>query len=548
MPTETAAITRQTANNKLSPEPHKRVTKKFGLLATMAARRQASARYREKNLEEEREKARVRMARYREKIREQDDLAEDARAPLAHWQQILRMEAYGKKHGHRAWLEHHNLLEERRAEAREHEELAALRHLYSGDAMAGRDAQKTQKKMRKYLWKLQAAQLRSTPSPVTVLENPKQKRGRRIKVVQELGHVLGLLLCEALPPEICDCGPENEARLSLLDFFRCLPHACSGMPHCQPTYWHESGREDPFTFCAKGNKLYVVTNGTVCGIFSSEARARKQIEGVSNGRWRVVKTWEAAIEIWNDSCDVFHDTGCPALVPLAVPRSVTPATKSPPAKKTPTRQMARKVQDPSVRHFGMSLPFSSAAGPPPSPSPASASRGTLLLSRPSPSTATPNPFSIHTPPSTIQECRDEVTWPNSFHAAPNTFCVHTTPNESAREVAKRRIFSAPSVEDGRGGSFFSYGGAQSRCAATRQAVGHRRRQQILCRKARFAICLIICASTHSKYRIDAVDHILTLHLGQADLMGSRNVKKLRAFIRHKVYVPGPSDARYSDEE
>lgn len=42
------------------------------------------------------------------------------------------------------------------------------------------------------------------------------------------------------------------------------------MPHCQPTYWYESGREDPFAFCAKGNKLYVVTNGTVCGIFSSE--------------------------------------------------------------------------------------------------------------------------------------------------------------------------------------------------------------------------------------------------------------------------------------
>lgn len=58
----------------------------------------------------------------------------------------------------------------------------------------------------------------------------------------------------------------------------------------------------------------------------------------------------------------------------------------------------------------------------------------------------------------------------------------------------------------------------------------------------------MCACTHLKYRIDAIDHILTLHLGQADIMGSRNVKKLRAFIRREVYVPGPNDARYSDEE
>ncbi|KAJ7795405.1 hypothetical protein B0H14DRAFT_3495942 [Mycena olivaceomarginata] len=75
----------------------------------MAARRQASARYREKNLEEEREKARTNPLRfsYLEKIREQDDLAEDTRArareasrrfrhnhgpALAHRQRILQME------------------------------------------------------------------------------------------------------------------------------------------------------------------------------------------------------------------------------------------------------------------------------------------------------------------------------------------------------------------------------------------------------------------------------------------------------------------------
>jgi hypothetical protein len=57
-------------------------------------------------------------------------------ASLDHLSYILIVpspRAFGKKHGHRAWLERHNLLEERRAEAREHEELAALRRLYGRD-------------------------------------------------------------------------------------------------------------------------------------------------------------------------------------------------------------------------------------------------------------------------------------------------------------------------------------------------------------------------------------------------------------------------------
>ncbi|KAJ7850176.1 hypothetical protein B0H14DRAFT_3452100 [Mycena olivaceomarginata] len=151
MPTETAATTGPTANNKSSLKPRTGATSKALSPATMAARRQASARYREKNLEEEQEKARARMARLREKVMQEDDLAEDFRArareatnltygmnasALAHRQRIIRMEAFGKKHGHHAWLERHNLREERRAEAREHEELAALRRLYGEDARA----------------------------------------------------------------------------------------------------------------------------------------------------------------------------------------------------------------------------------------------------------------------------------------------------------------------------------------------------------------------------------------------------------------------------
>ncbi|KAJ7352107.1 hypothetical protein DFH08DRAFT_805388 [Mycena albidolilacea] len=102
--------------------------------ATMAARQQASARYRQKNLDEEREKARERMARLREKVLRQEgrgaaffERAREASrkhreknaAALAHRQRILRLKAYDRKHGHHAWLERHNLREERRAAAQE---------------------------------------------------------------------------------------------------------------------------------------------------------------------------------------------------------------------------------------------------------------------------------------------------------------------------------------------------------------------------------------------------------------------------------------------
>ncbi|KAJ7678298.1 hypothetical protein DFH06DRAFT_1317080 [Mycena polygramma] len=100
----------------------------------MAARRQASARYREKNLEEERDKARMRMARLRERINEQEELVEDFRerarqasakhaGTIAHHHRILRLEAYKKKHGHHAWLERRQQLEARRAEAQEREDM-----------------------------------------------------------------------------------------------------------------------------------------------------------------------------------------------------------------------------------------------------------------------------------------------------------------------------------------------------------------------------------------------------------------------------------------
>jgi hypothetical protein len=55
-------------------------------------------------------------------------------------------------------------------------------------------------------------------------------------------------------------------------------------------------------------------------------------------------------------------------------------------------------------------------------------------------------------------------------------------------------------------------------------------------------------SIHDPDRIDALDHFFTLHLGQASIMSSRNVHKLRAHIRGKDYDAQPGHALDSGEE
>ncbi|KAJ7626014.1 hypothetical protein FB45DRAFT_1030331 [Roridomyces roridus] len=123
---------------------------------TMLARRVASAKYRENNVETLREKARLRMERYatifpppckgphtlrtisfshREKVCQDPDLLEKERArareasrkyrashadTLAHKQRIRPPSR--KKHGHRAWLERSEKLKAHRREAAEQEE------------------------------------------------------------------------------------------------------------------------------------------------------------------------------------------------------------------------------------------------------------------------------------------------------------------------------------------------------------------------------------------------------------------------------------------
>ncbi|KAJ7850175.1 hypothetical protein B0H14DRAFT_2582130 [Mycena olivaceomarginata] len=285
----------------------------------------------------------------------------------------------------------------------------------------------------------------------------------------------------------------------------------SEMSHCQSTYyWHESGQKDPFIFCAKGNKLYVVTNGTVCGIFSSEARACKQVEGVSNGHWQTVESWEAAIKIWNDNCEVYHKAGCPAPVRPAAPRSV------PPAKKTTTREvhhkarmntafkagfrMGKDVSSAAAFEVGfrMGMGASSATVLPPLPPSASASRGAL---------------SPHTSPATPRPKNSQPTTTKQLNVGPHVKLPRTspsTPRPAASPSSPRRLSEMDPVE------VFSLMGVANPALQPplkQWAIGS--------------------VNKFFAQQIDALDHILTLHLGQADIMGSRNVKKLRAFIRRE---------------
>ncbi|KAJ7430095.1 hypothetical protein B0H11DRAFT_2264329 [Mycena galericulata] len=105
--------------------------------ATVISRRRASAKYRERNADELREKARQCMARLRQRRMEDVNLATTARAwacedsrkyrekhadALAHRKRVARMEAFEKKHGHHAWAERQKKWEDQRREAQELEE------------------------------------------------------------------------------------------------------------------------------------------------------------------------------------------------------------------------------------------------------------------------------------------------------------------------------------------------------------------------------------------------------------------------------------------
>ncbi|KAJ7470056.1 hypothetical protein B0H11DRAFT_1920184 [Mycena galericulata] len=114
--------------------------KKLRPTSTMLARRRAVAKYREKNADELREKARERMARLRERVRNepvllqasQERAREASRQYRAKWTWRIGgsstacssngPRAFEQKYGRQAWLERSQKLDAQRREAREEAE------------------------------------------------------------------------------------------------------------------------------------------------------------------------------------------------------------------------------------------------------------------------------------------------------------------------------------------------------------------------------------------------------------------------------------------
>jgi hypothetical protein len=159
-----------------------------------------------------------------------------------------------------------------------------------------------------------------------------------------------------------------------------------------------------------------------------------------------VESWEAAIKIWNDNCEVYHKAGCPAPVRPAAPRSV------PPAKKTTTREVHHKARTNTAFEAGfrmgkdassaaafeagfrMGMGASSAAVLPPLPPSASASRVAL---------------SPHTSPATPRPKNSQPTTTKQLNVGPRVKLPRTspsTPRPAASPSSPRRLSEMDPVE------------------------------------------------------------------------------------------------------
>ncbi|KAJ7633327.1 hypothetical protein DFH06DRAFT_1337188 [Mycena polygramma] len=295
-----------------------------------------------------------------------------------------------------------------------------------------------------------------------------------------------------------------------------------GHPHCIAPYRPEPGDEDVAVVFARGDKIYVVTFGKICGFFSSEARARKQVEGFSNGRWRAAKNWPRAISLWNESCDVYHSDGCP---PHSEQPSMSPTrlrNAAPTSRQDVERHNAQVVfRTPEGNRYRStkvteSESYSLRSAPPPAPSPpvrVSPSKSTSALS-PSQSRS-----SVRVSPLRIPHA--------STSTAPHYAPVRLSPSKSSlskSSASPRRLSTMDPVE-----AFSRMGVADPR-ADTRPVK-------------QWAISGV---NKFFAERLEAVEHIFDLDLQQAHLLGSRNVNKLRAFQRGEQYVPG-NDEKDDDD-
>ncbi|KAJ6489542.1 hypothetical protein C8R47DRAFT_1071399 [Mycena vitilis] len=119
----------------------------------------------------------------------------------------------------------------------------------------------------------------------------------------------------------CSRGFGNARLFAML-----LPRPHSRTP-CVPFYYPSPGNEDVAARSRQARlKFYIALAGLVTGIFTEEHEARAQVNGISDGHWRVAKTWAIAIEIWDRHCQLYHGDGCATIPPQAEDGSPSPTS------------------------------------------------------------------------------------------------------------------------------------------------------------------------------------------------------------------------------
>ncbi|KAJ7349992.1 hypothetical protein DFH08DRAFT_958926 [Mycena albidolilacea] len=233
--------------------------------------------------------------------------------------------------------------------------------------------------------------------------------------------------------------------------------------------------------------------------------AQQQVEGVSRGRWRAAKSWELAIALWNEACDVFHEDGCPPQDAASPNPSADDKTSAVPEPNVPKPQQTSFVDDDGQRYrshkihafeAGLLMGFS-------------ASSRRVTVSSESSSLSSASSLSLSPTPSRSFTARSgsRVSRPVLPVVPPSPLAVMDPVEALSRMGVDDPAFDPLPPKQ------WVVGGVNKFFAK----------------------------------RIDAIDHTLTHHLGQAVIMGSRNVKKLRACIRGVDYVPGPRDVQYADD-
>ncbi|KAJ7851563.1 hypothetical protein B0H13DRAFT_1905096 [Mycena leptocephala] len=260
-------------------------------------------------------------------------------------------------------------------------------------------------------------------------------------------------------------------------------------PCCTPTFiGFPNGNTLRHSQSAKG-RFYIVTKGYKTEIFADEITARDQVEGFSNGGWKMEKTEVKAMQVWDTHCRRFHhhdhdnddDT-----------EPLPPPSPSPP--------------------------------PPPPPPPPPARRGARLRICPARS---------DTVESWIREC--------AWHSVPHALAdpIPHALEDAALTLQDHGSYCVRQIVAG--GAHASAGEAPSCGGFLAHGAG-----AVQPPVERFwgvkGVHIIF------DNRLDAIGHIFDLHLNREDLRSSRNVRKLSAFITQTPYIREAEDPESSEDD